>query len=218
MPPAYLPPLRFSFLTPLYDWVVSWSSAETSFRPALVELAAQGEPRHVLELGCGTGTLTWALARRLPVANVTGIDADHGALHIARQKGDGALRPTFLRGDARSLPEVEPVDVVVASLFFHHLDGDGRQRVLAQIHHVLRPDGRLLIADWGRPRTLRESLRFQSVRMLDGYSRTAAHASGAFVDCVSAAGFSIAECASFSAIAGNVRIWSARRSDYGAVS
>lgn len=212
MPADHLPPLRFAFLTPIYDWVVGWSSAEARFRPALVELVAAHDPRHVLEIGCGTGTLTLEMARRLPAARVVGLDADAGALRLARAKARHGDGPAFLTADARRLPELPQIDAVVASLFFHHLDREGRKEVLAQVRRVLRADGRLFVADWAPAQSRGERLRFQAVRLLDGYARTAAHARGAFAAEIEAAGFALEEGASFGALVGRIRLWSARKS------
>lgn len=207
----HVPPLRFAFLTPLYDWTVGWSSAESRFRPALVDLVVAAAPRTVLELGCGTGTLTRLIAHAVPAANVIGIDADQDALQIAKRKIEPSDSVRFLQADARQLPAVPAVDAVVTSLFFHHLDRDGRRRVLGEIHRVLRPEGTFFIADWAAPRSLREKVGFYAVRMLDGYERTAAHASGLFAGEVSGAGFSVRECAAFSAAVGRIMLWSARK-------
>lgn len=211
MTAAYVPPLRFKVLTPLYDWVVSWSTAEDRFRPALVELVAEGNPAAILEIGCGTGSLSWQLAMRLPQASVTGLDADPDALAIAGAKGRGGSAPAFLRGDARSLAvESTSVDAVVASLFFHHLDDGGKAAVLGEIRRVLRPDGRLLIGDWGRPAGALAWLGFQAVRTLDGFENTRQHASGRFPDLLAAEGFDVGEEGTLAAIAGTLYLWTAR--------
>lgn len=82
----YIPPLRYRFLTRFYDPLVRLTTRELAFKQALLAQAAADRPRHVLDLGCGTGTLTVAIAKTLPDAAVSGLDADAEALAIAAEK------------------------------------------------------------------------------------------------------------------------------------
>jgi len=70
----------------LYDPVVALTMRERTFRSRLVAQVAAGEPAAVLEIGCGTGSLTVRLARALPSSSITGIDPDADALARARDK------------------------------------------------------------------------------------------------------------------------------------
>jgi ribosomal protein L11 methylase PrmA len=70
----------------LYDPVVALTMRERTFRSRLVAQVAAGEPTAVLEIGCGTGSLTRRLARALPTASITGIDPDGNALARAHVK------------------------------------------------------------------------------------------------------------------------------------
>lgn len=204
----YVPPLRFPILTPAYDWVVRWSSAEGRFRPMLVELVAASSPRAVLEIGCGTGSLCRLLGEALPGARVTGLDADRHALSIAARKSPAAR---LVLGDARAMPLARASqDAVVASLFFHHLDDDGKARVLGEIRRVLCPSGRLLIGDWDRPRGFLPRLGFRAVSWLDGAASTRAHAEGRFPELVRAAGYELAPSGTCGALAGTLGLWEAR--------
>lgn len=210
METGYVAPLRFKVLTPAYDWVVSWSSAEERFRPALVELVAASSPESILEVGCGTGSLVRLLAQRVPGARVTGIDADRDALAIASSK-QGAERIVFVRADARDMPlESASQDAAVTSLFFHHLDDRGKGEVLHEIRRVLRPAGRLVVGDWGEPVGLRARLGFQAVRWLDGRANTRAHADGGFPELLTAAGFDVQAQGRLAALAGTLYFWTAR--------
>jgi ubiquinone/menaquinone biosynthesis C-methylase UbiE len=206
----YVPPLRFRALTPIYDWVVAWSSAERRFRQALVELVAEGDPATIVEVGCGTGSLVRLLAARHPRARVLGLDADRDALAIAASK-PGNAGVTFVRGDARALPlRTASRDAVVTSLFFHHLDDAGKAQVLGEIRRVLRPAGRLLVGDWDAPEGLGSRIGFQAVRWLDGHANTQAHAAGEFPAILSRAGFRVEGRGRLQALAGTLGLWEAR--------
>jgi ubiquinone/menaquinone biosynthesis C-methylase UbiE len=54
----------------------------------------------LLDLCCGTGLSTDALARAYPNATITGLDASQGMLSIAQSKGYGSARTSFILGDA----------------------------------------------------------------------------------------------------------------------
>ena len=61
-------------LTALYDPIVALTMRERTFRSRLVAQVATGQPTAVLEIGCGTGSLTVRLAQALPTSSVTGLD------------------------------------------------------------------------------------------------------------------------------------------------
>ena len=66
----YIPARSFDWLTPLYDPFIRWTTREMTFKPHLVR-RARIEPGHrVLDLGCGTATLTILAKQAHPDADV----------------------------------------------------------------------------------------------------------------------------------------------------
>ena len=57
----YIPALSSRWLTPLYDPLLRWGMREETFKSRLIERADIQAGQHVLDLGCGTGTLTLML-------------------------------------------------------------------------------------------------------------------------------------------------------------
>lgn len=107
---------------------------------------------HVLDVGCGTGVLTRAVARcAAPGGSVIGVDPSEEALARARRttRLDNC---TFQAGSAEALdlPDTD-YDIVVSSLMIHHLPDQDRARALAEMSRVLRPGGRILIAEFRPP-------------------------------------------------------------------
>ena len=147
----YIPALSFRWLTPLYDPLLKWVMREDTFKHKLVQQANIQPKMKVLDLGCGTGTLTLMLKRAHPDAEVTGLDGDPQVLDIARDK----TRGTSIQWDeglASSLPYPDSVfDRVVTSLVIHHLVTDDKRRAFKEIHRVLKPNGELHILDFGAP-------------------------------------------------------------------
>lgn len=188
---SFVPALRFPFLTRLYDPVIRLALREDRFRERLVEQVGAGPGHRVLDLGCGTGTLALALARRYPASQVIGLDLDQEILAIARDKATPAGVPVHLvRGLATRLPlGPSSLDRVVSSLVFHHLDGFQKRAALAEAIVALRPGGEFHLADWGKPADLLMRMAFLPVRVLDGFAVTADNASGRLVGFIEEAGF-----------------------------
>ncbi len=187
----YIPALRFHFATSLYDPIVRWTTREVEFKAALVAGLAPLAGERILDLGCGTGTLAIAIARAAPGAAVAGIDADEPVLARARAKQARAgTSVQWHRGLAGKLPFAQgSFDAVVSSLFFHHLLRAEKITALAEVARVLRPRGRLLVADWGRPANRASRLRFLAVQLLDGFATTRDSVEGVLPALMSGAGF-----------------------------
>ncbi|MFF7645762.1 methyltransferase domain-containing protein [Streptomyces canus] len=113
-----------------------------------------GTGLRVLDLGCGTGASTAALARVLPDAEITAVDASAGMLDRAMAKPwQGRVR--FVCASAEALAEAGvdgPFDAVFAAYLFRNVaDPDA---VLDAVHDLLAPHGRLAVHEYtlsGRP-------------------------------------------------------------------
>src|SRR5215213_2133372 len=149
----YIPALRFSALTPLFDPLVRVSTRERAFKRRLLERAAVRPGDDVLDLGAGTGTLALMLKAAVPGATVTGLDADQDILTRAQSKAAAVGADVgFVHGFSNAMPFADgSFDVIVSTLFFHHLEREVKAATLRECVRVLRPGGRLVVGDWGRP-------------------------------------------------------------------
>jgi len=177
---SFLPALRFDALTRFYDPVVAATTRERAFKDRLIKLAAPRDGERVLDVGCGTGTLAIDVARRCPGATVAGVDADEAMLARARAKAEQAgVELDLHTALAQQLPFPDgSFDVAVSSLFFHHLRREVKLAAASEILRVLRPGGRLAIADWGAPSDPLMRVAALSIRLLDGAEPTADNLGG----------------------------------------
>ena len=107
-----------------------------------------------LDVGCGSGALTIACAKRNPTAAFIGIDrwgkeyaSFNKPLCESNAKAEGVSNVSFQRGDATQLdfPD-ESFDAVVSNYVYHNIPGD-RQAYLLETLRVLKKGGMFAIHD-----------------------------------------------------------------------
>lgn len=186
----YIHALRFRWLNRFYDTIVRATPREAELRESLVEQVDVGSGR-VLDLGCGTATLTIMLKQRYPAAHVIGLDGDSEVLAIASRKAEEAgVEIDFQLGLAWEAPfEPGTFDRAVSSLVFHHLATDDKRRTLQRLRYLLKPGGGLHIADWGRPQNALMRVAFLGVQLLDGFETTRDSVQGRLPELMEEAGF-----------------------------
>jgi SAM-dependent methyltransferase len=159
---------RTAHLGPVVDerewgesWQLSWDRQQEGYMPdreqrlgALVDLveAVAGPAPRVLDLACGTGSITRRLLARLPGARVVALDVDPALLAIASATlgGDGRVR--IVRADlgdpawARAVDGTQ-FDAVVTATALHWLPEAALARLYRDLHGVVRPGGVVANAD-----------------------------------------------------------------------
>ena len=136
---------EYDLLADLYEYQYGRTTFDLDF---YVSEARAAEPR-VLELACGTGRVTLPIARAgVPIL---GIDSSGNMLDRARQKaaaeGDPPLPARFVQADMRSFQFQERfgLAIIPARSFLHLLDPADQVEALTNIHHHLKPDGKLIL-------------------------------------------------------------------------
>jgi len=100
---------------------------------------------HVLDLGCGTGTLAQMCIERGAV--VTGVDANSGMLAVAKRNSPSANYLNISLGNLDEHLGDESFDIILSTLAFSELTRAERVHVLKQIKRILRNGGKVLIGD-----------------------------------------------------------------------
>jgi len=122
----------------------------------------------VLDVGCGTGGVTIPAKQRVgKTGEAAGIDPAPEMIAVAKRKAVRAgLEIDFRIGVIESLPYADSTfDAVTSSLMMHHLPGQLRVKGLAEVRRVLKPGGRLLIADMTRSGTSLHASVFAALTM-----------------------------------------------------
>jgi ubiquinone/menaquinone biosynthesis C-methylase UbiE len=123
-----------------------------SYRQLLLASGVQSGDR-VLDVGCGPGYFARMLAQTVGShGSVVGIDAAPEMIEYANRKARSLPNCRFQSGAAESLafPDAS-YDVVVSSLMMHHIPDELRLQAVREMRRVLRPGGRLLLADFTIP-------------------------------------------------------------------
>jgi ubiquinone/menaquinone biosynthesis C-methylase UbiE len=123
--------------------------------PHLIRFGGLSDGDRVLDVGCGTGSLTFALSEIARTEAITGIDLIPGFVEFAHSRNTDP-RIIFQQGDARDLPFAEnSFDRAYSMLVLQFIpDAD---RAVAEMCRVVRPGGTVTAAVWdsfsGQPHT-----------------------------------------------------------------
>jgi ubiquinone/menaquinone biosynthesis C-methylase UbiE len=141
---------------PTYDQLMKRMTfgRERELREKTVDLAGIQPGDCVLEIGCGTGTLTLAAKRRAGKSGrVFGIDQIPLMVELSQRKAAQAGEEiTFQNANIADIPfPANTFDVVMCSFMIFHMSEKTRQKGIAEIYRVLKPQGRMLVVDSATP-------------------------------------------------------------------
>jgi len=158
-----------------FGWHSSRRGKFVVWRQILDDLKMRGDEQ-ILDVGCGRGAVLLMAASRLTTGHATGIDLwrrqdqSGNAMEATRKNADAegvAGRISLETADMTALPFAPgSFDLIVSSLAIHNVPGqEKRDRAIEEIIRVLRPGGRVAIADLRHIARYRE--RLEALGMAD---------------------------------------------------
>jgi ubiquinone/menaquinone biosynthesis C-methylase UbiE len=136
-------------------WVEAQATLDQIMEPIerlLTDAVAAVAPRRVLDVGCGTGATTLAVARRLGAeAECVGLDISEPMISAARARAEReASTATFIRADAQTHP-FEPASYDAIMSRFGVMFFDDSVRAFANLRRATRSGGALRFVAWRSP-------------------------------------------------------------------
>lgn len=149
----YIPALSIKWLTPFYDSLMEEPMSELHIRKDLLAQIGDLNGKRILDVGCGTGSLSIMIKQMYPAADIVGLDGDSRILETARSKTKNqGLEVRFEQGMSFALPYPDAsFDVVLTSFMLHHLDRDDKQKTTMEAYRVLRSRGQVFGVDFVEP-------------------------------------------------------------------
>jgi SAM-dependent methyltransferase len=111
-----------------------------------IDFAAIGSAGSVLDVGCGTGSLMFALAEKFPTARISGIDFSQAYVDHARAQASDA-RLAFEQGDATALPHADGAFDCALSLLVLNFIPDS-EKAAREMMRVTKAGGVVAAAVW----------------------------------------------------------------------
>ncbi|MBY0563685.1 MAG: class I SAM-dependent methyltransferase [Hyphomonadaceae bacterium] len=177
-------------------------------------IRANGET--IADLGAGTGSLGIMIKKRASGARLVAVDPDPEVRLIGERKARAAgveIEYVTAVGDT-PLPSVEAAsaDAVTCSLVLHQCPLEAKQAILENAFRLLKPGGRLVLADYGEQPTPLMRLAFLLVQITDGFEPTEHNRRGAIPRLLQACGFRRTEIvARVPTSTGLISIWRATK-------
>jgi demethylmenaquinone methyltransferase/2-methoxy-6-polyprenyl-1,4-benzoquinol methylase len=134
-----------------YDFMVKVATLwqDTSWKKRILEISGRINPQTILDLACGTGILTFALAEKFPRSTVVGIDLQEEYLQCARAKKtkNDVKNVEFFERNAEDVIQGE-YDLITASYLPKYVDMDV---VIGNCSRILNSKGLLIFHDFTYP-------------------------------------------------------------------
>jgi len=155
----------FDRIAPHYDTLNKFLSAgmDKKWRKTAIGMLNAPPMAKVLDVATGTGDLAFEIARQYHDAEITGLDLAEKMLVVARKKSEKrglSDRVQFAQGDSELLP-FDDSSFHSVSVAFGVRNFSDLRRGMSEIYRVMKPDGRLVVLEFTKPRSFPFKQLFQ---------------------------------------------------------
>lgn len=187
----FIPALGYDCLTKFYDLAIKLTMPEKQFRAKLIDTLKPNDGEIILEFGFGTGQNLILASQRNDKLKLIGVDIDPKVKAIAEYKiNKHGFDISLDLYDGKTFPYTDnSFDKVFSSLVFHQLDKETKLLCLKEIFRVLKPNGQLIIGDWGQAQSKIMRFAFYFVQILDGFKTTNDNVNGLLPKFIEQVGF-----------------------------
>lgn len=213
---AYIPALGRREWTGMYDWVIAVLTRERVWRSLVLTALDPRNGEVIVDLGAGTSSLGIMIKKHAPGARLVAVDPDPEVRLIGERKAHAAgveIEYETAMGDAPvASVGAAGADGVTCSLVLHQCALEAKQSILENAFRLLKPGGRLVLADYGEQPTPLMRMAFLLVQMTDGFEPTEHNRRGAIPQLLLACGFKRTEIAErVPTLTGLISIWRATK-------
>jgi len=147
-----------NYAAPMYDKIMNFfmfnydkNLANMIFK----DISQKNSKINILDIGCGTGSITYLIAEKFNARICAGIDAAPKMVLTAKKKYYHSNILKFANAVSEHLPYKDnSFDCVVNTMFLHHIPYNSKMQTFREINRVLKPDGIVYTVDFSRPRTI----------------------------------------------------------------
>lgn len=202
--------LYYRVFTPFYDFLFKLFLPERKIRSSFINCLRIESGSKVIDIGCGTATLTIQLAETFSNSTLIGIDADKEILAIAGNKKQLANLQYEIGNCTQLHFKNQTIDAVVASFLFCNLSDELKQRTIIEVKRILKADGNFYITEWGKPDFFISSFGFYILQLLGGFKNTKAIRKGLLPDILKQSCFEVRHFDKINTLLGSVYFYEAK--------
>lgn len=139
-----------------YDFLNHFLSLgiDNVWRKKAINILNTIKPNSVLDIATGTGDVAFAVNKHIKPETLVGLDLSEGMLKFAREKSKKrGLENTisFVKGDSENLEFADnSFEGVIVSFGVRNFENI--EKGLAEIHRVLKPNGKLVVLEFSKPK------------------------------------------------------------------
>lgn len=106
----------------------------------------RSEQIRILDLGVGSGYLTYRMIERYPDASIIAVDAaelmiDQAKIRLKTHLGQITFKPVTFQELSEKEQDLSGIDAVVSAFALHHLSHEEKRRLFEFVHSILKPNG-----------------------------------------------------------------------------